>query len=95
MLGDSHTYFTFVSHFSFTSMNPLAFGFSTMKLLLQFINILHLATIIVLSHQWQLMYSCLVGIFLFPYLCQSLLKSYTHESHKYIYLVAIFVLSHL
>ena len=63
VLHGSHKYFTFVSHFcSFSSIIPSVFlvgshVFSAIKVLLQFINILHLVAIFVLSDHWQLMYS--------------------------------------
>ena len=46
-------------------------------ILLQSINNLHFIDICILWHQWQPTFPCLIDIFLFPCLCQYLLKLYT------------------
>ena len=69
LLSDSHKYFTSLIHIgSFTFMIPhlaVIFVFSAMKVLLQFINILHLAATFFFHINDTLCIPCLVAIFLF------------------------------
>ena len=66
VLGDNYKYFTFVSHIFLHIHDPLSipcleviFVFIAIKVLLQFINILHLVAIYFVLHQWNLFISCL------------------------------------
>ena len=110
VLSNSQKYFTFVIHiYSFTCMISSVFFIwqwyfvcffvflqMCIKLLLQFINMLHLAAILVLWHQWQIMYLMFSRHIFYLFMpltfeiihtCVSMKNTNDHEvlhdSHKY------------